>query len=96
MRVEWTERAEADALEIAEYIHVNAHAVARAIYNEIHRQVAMLADFPRMGRPGRVPGTRELVVSGTPYIAAYRVEAHDDAVLILRVLHGTRRWPREF
>ncbi len=38
-----------------------------------------------------MPGTRELVVTGTPYVIAYRVEAH--AVVVLRVMHGARRWP---
>jgi toxin ParE1/3/4 len=57
----------------------------------IEAAVARLADHPHSGRPGRVPGTRELVVSGTPYVVAYRVEPA--AVVILRVLHGTQRWP---
>lgn len=50
-----------------------------------------LAEHPNIGRPGRVPGTRELVVSGTPYIAIYRVRTN--TVWVLRVLHGARRWP---
>jgi len=44
---------------------------------------------PASGRPGRLRGTRELVVTGTPYIAAHRVV--DDMVTILRVLHGARQ-----
>ncbi|MDQ7827232.1 MAG: type II toxin-antitoxin system RelE/ParE family toxin [Candidatus Eremiobacteraeota bacterium] len=47
-----------------------------------------------MGRPGRVPGTRELVVPGTKYIVAYRVRHR--SLQILRVLHGARKWPEEF
>jgi toxin ParE1/3/4 len=47
-----------------------------------------------MGRPGRVTGTRELVVDGTPYILPYRVR--NRVVQILRVLHGARRWPQRF
>jgi addiction module RelE/StbE family toxin len=50
-----------------------------------------LRDFPESGRPGRVAGTRELVVTGTPYVAAYQVT--DTAVRILRVLHGAQQWP---
>jgi toxin ParE1/3/4 len=47
-----------------------------------------------MGRPGRVPGTRELVVSDTPFILPYRVR--DSAVEILAVFHGARQWPEQF
>ncbi|MDQ3530091.1 MAG: type II toxin-antitoxin system RelE/ParE family toxin [Actinomycetota bacterium] len=59
----------------------------------IHAAVSRLAAHPAMARPGRVAGTRELVVVGTPYIVVYRVEA--SAVVILRVLHGAQRWPAE-
>jgi toxin ParE1/3/4 len=47
-----------------------------------------------MGRPGRVKGTRELVIVGTPYIVAYRIKG--DAVQVLRVLHGAQKWPQGF
>jgi plasmid stabilization system protein ParE len=47
-----------------------------------------------MGRPGRVPDTRELVISGTPYIVAYQVQGK--VITILRILHSSRRWPKQF
>ena len=47
-----------------------------------------------MGRPGRVPGTRELVVPGTRYLVPYRVTG--DTLQILRVYHGARNWPEGF
>lgn len=47
--------------------------------------------FPGMGRPGRVAGTRELVVPGTPVILAYR--AHAGRVEVLRILHAKQQWP---
>ena len=53
--------------------------------------VSRLADFPESARPGRVPGTRELVVPATPFIVVYRIEA--TCVVILRVLHGAQKWP---
>ena len=59
----------------------------------VHAAVGRLADYPVMARSGRVAGTRELVVVGTPYIVVYRIEPA--AVVILRVLHGAQRWPRD-
>jgi plasmid stabilization system protein ParE len=47
-----------------------------------------------MGRPGRVHGTSELVVDGTPFIVAYRIR--DETVEILAVLHSSRKWPDDF
>ena len=45
-----------------------------------------------MGRAGRVRGTRELAIDGTPYIVAYRIKGN--VVEVLRVIHGAQRWPR--
>jgi toxin ParE1/3/4 len=56
--------------------------------------VETLARFPDSGRPGRVTGTRELVVTQTPFIVAYR--RRGDAIEILSVLHGRQRWPDGF
>lgn len=57
----------------------------------IQAQIARLAQFPESGRPGRIEGTRELVISGTPFIAAYRIAGN--TIRILRVLHGAQQWP---
>ena len=58
----------------------------------IREQAHALRDFPSAGRPGRVRGTRELVIDRTPYIVAYRVRG--DEVFILRVLRGARSWQK--
>jgi toxin ParE1/3/4 len=67
-------------------------AAAEALDTEIERQVDRLADHPYLGRKGRQPGTRELVISRTPFIAVYRIKPH--AIEILRILHGAQDWPR--
>jgi toxin ParE1/3/4 len=54
----------------------------------------MLADQPGMGRPGRVAGTRELVISGLPFILPYVEKA--GVVTILRVMHTSMKWPEKF
>ncbi len=53
--------------------------------------IGHLEAYPKMARLGRAPNTRELVVTGTPYIVVYRVR--DEIVEVLYVLHGSRKWP---
>jgi toxin ParE1/3/4 len=61
---------------------------------EIIRRVEMIVDHPGLGRPARVEGTRELVLSGLPYVVPYIHQG--DTVVILRVLHGAMKWPDGF
>ena len=61
--------------------------VAVGIYDAINS----LALFPRRGRPGRKPGTREFILPGLPWLAVYRVG--EDVVEIGRILHGAQRFP---
>ena len=91
MRLEWTKRADAAAVEIANYISVDSPAAARMVVEEIHTQIGLLVEYPALGRPGRWPGTRELVVNRTPYIVIYRVKA--TSISIARILHGAQQWP---
>jgi toxin ParE1/3/4 len=93
MRILWLDRAEADLDELFEYLLERDPQAARRVATAIREQVSRLADQPGLGRPGRVAGTRELVITRTPYIVAYTVDRHADAVIVLRVLHGARRWP---
>jgi toxin ParE1/3/4 len=94
VRVHWTTPASRDLLEISDYIAQDSPAAAHRVAKEVRRQVGQLAEHPHIGRPGRVPDTRELVITSTPYIAPYRVAG--EVVEILAVLHGARRWPGEF
>ena len=94
MRVRWLRRALANLQEEALYIAADNPAAAARTVEKIFAAVDRLARHPAMGRSGRVPGTRELVVSGTPYVIPYRVRA--EALEILRVFHAARRWPAEF
>lgn len=67
---------------------------ARRIVARIRSAVEHLRAHPKLGRPGRVAGTRELVVSDTPFIVPYRVR--ESGIEILTVLHAARRWPEDF
>jgi toxin ParE1/3/4 len=75
----------------ANYIAENDPIAARNAVQRIQAAVDQLAEYPSMGRIGRVPLTRELIIGGTPWIIVYRVRA--DAVEIIRVLHGAQSWP---
>ena len=90
----WTRLALHDLDAAYEYIAESNAAAAQQIVERIEAAVAALARHPGIGRAGRVPGTRELVVTGTPFIVAYRVVA--GAVEILAVIHGARIWPDRF
>lgn len=91
MNVEWLPEAARSLTSQIEWIAHDDPVAAIFIGDAIDAAVARLGDYPAMGRPGRVETTRELVVTGTPYLIIYRVEAA--AVVILRVLHGAQRWP---
>ncbi len=91
MIITWTPLAQADLIAIVDYLlEVNPLAAIEA-EQRITSAIEQLAAFPGLGRPGRVATTRELVITDTPYIAAYRIQR--EQVEILRVLHGTRKWP---
>ena len=94
MRVRWLRKALRNLDEEAAYIANDDSAAARIVVERVLNAVAMLAQQPDMGRPGRVPGTRELVVPRTRYIVPYRVRG--DVVEILRVFHTSRRLPRRW
>ena len=92
LELEWREAARADLLGIIDYIaDQNADAAAQLLA-EIEEKVERLRERPKLYRPGRVPGTWELVVRPN-YVVVY---AEDDrAVVILRVLHAAQMWPSE-
>lgn len=94
MSVRWTRRALGALDGIATHIARDNPAAARRIVARVEDAVNQLALHPSMGRSGRVAGTRELIVSGTPFIVPYRVR--EGAVEVLTVLHTARRWPEEF
>lgn len=94
LRVRWLRKALANLEAHAQYIARDNPDAARRVVAAIERSVAVVARYPASGRPGRVDGTRELVVPGAPYILPYRVRGQ--AVEILRVLHAARKWPPTF
>jgi len=94
MQIKWQEAAILDLQYLQEYITQDKPRAAKEIAQRILEAVNLLSHQLSIGRPGRVPDTRELVVSGTPYLLTYRVR--NEAIEILRVLHGAMQWPGRF
>ena len=92
MRVRWLRQALLDLDEIELYIAEDGPAVAVNVVVKIIKAVSLLRTQQGIGRDGRVPGTKELVVPGLPYIVPYRVK--NGAVEVLRVYHTSRKWPQ--
>lgn len=94
MRIKWLRQALRNLDDEAAYIAQDSPKSAAAFVAHLMESAEMLGAHPQMGRPGRVPGTRELVVTRFPYILPYRVR--EQSVEILRVFHTARKWPQRF
>ena len=91
MNLVWSRRAICDLVSLREYIAEDSEQNAALVAMRILKAVDLLQTQPDMGRPGRVLGTRELVVSDTPYIIPYRVRR--ERVELIAVFNGRQRWP---
>ena len=94
MVVVWLEGAVDDLNEIVGYIAARNPGAAAKVAAALHEVAAHLEAHPRLGRRGRLRGTRELVVARFPFIIAYRIKR--DRVEVLRVIHGRRDWELAF
>lgn len=90
MRVEWLKTALKNLDEESAYIAMENPLAARAFVQAIQASVEQLANFPAMGREGRVTGTREWLLPDLPYVIPYRIRG--GRLQILRIFH-TRRLP---
>jgi len=93
MIIKWLDDTIPDLQALREYIAQDKPSAANRLAKEILKVVDLLSAQPSMGRSGRVLGTRELIVSSTPYIIPYRVK--NNSIEILRVLHVAMEWPKE-
>ena len=94
MRIRWTRQALNNFDTAIHYIAAdnpgNAQQVARKVWDSIQ----LLRQQPGMGRPGRVPGTRELIIADLPFIVPYA--EHNGEIVILRIMHTSMKWPELF
>ena len=94
MHIKWTTKARNDLYSVEEYIsRDNPTAAVETVLNIIET-VESLSTFTQIGRPGRVPDTRELLIPSLPFIVPYRVDS--STIVILRVYHTSRKWPDRF
>ncbi len=91
----WSPEAIDDLASLRAFVaEDNPVAAQRVVLHILHNVEALLSAHPEMGRPGRVPGTRELVIPKTPFIVPYRIQ--ENTIQVLRVYHTARRWPEAF
>ena len=93
MKLIWAQSAIDDLDAIREYISQDSPPAACRVLGEIRTGVIDALQHPKAGRPGRVEGTREIVLTKLPYTMPYRLNG--DRVEILRVYHQSRKWPDE-
>lgn len=91
MKVVWSRRAIRHLVQLREYIERDSEQNAALVASRILKAVDLLSTYPGMGRPGRVLGTRELVVPDTAYIIPYRVRC--ERIELIAVFHGRQKWP---
>ena len=94
MNISWTRIAVQDLRAVWDFVGSDNGAAADKIIRRTFSAIEQLQRHPSLGRPGRVPGTRELVIIGTPYIVSYRSIRQE--IQILAIVHGARRWPENF
>jgi toxin ParE1/3/4 len=92
VRIVWSRDAIRDMRALRSFIAEHDPLAAAGTAAKILEAVEMLREFPGMGRAGRKPHTRELVVQGTPYVVPYMVG--EGRIEIIAVIHGARKWPQ--
>jgi len=90
MKILWTQLALFDLDQAYNYISNTSPNRANDIIDRIEQSVTLLQQFPQMGRPGKIPGTKELVIPQTPFILPYRIT--ETTIEILAVIHGAQQW----
>jgi toxin ParE1/3/4 len=94
MKAIWSRRAIQHLVSLRKFIAKDSEQNAAVVATRILQSIELLQTQPEMGRPGRVFGTRELVIPDTPYIVPYRV--HRDRLELIAIFHGYQEWPSKF
>jgi toxin ParE1/3/4 len=84
MTLQWSP----ESIHVAHIAEHDPAAAKRVALHILYCVEYLLSENPKLGAPGRVPGTRELVIPKTPYIVPYRVRG--SRIEIARVYHSSR------
>ncbi len=88
MRLKFARSAASDMENIVDHISQTDPSSAKRVFDEIRAAAGRLAEFPHIGHPGRIMGTRELVIATYPYILVYT--ADPQSVTVIAVFHAAR------
>ncbi|MFM6756635.1 MAG: type II toxin-antitoxin system RelE/ParE family toxin [Dolichospermum sp.] len=91
MQVKWLRRALRNLEQARNYVFQENPTAAQELIIKIQNAANQLQNYPFMGKNGRVEGTRELIISNSPYILIYRVK--EESVEVLRILHTSKCYP---
>jgi addiction module RelE/StbE family toxin len=91
MQVKWLRRALRNLEQARNYVFQDNPTAAQELILKIQNAANQLQNYPFMGKNGRVEGTKELIISNSPYILIYRVK--EESVEVLRILHTSKRYP---
>jgi len=91
MQVKWLRRALRNLEQARNYVFQDNPTAAQELIIKIQNAANQLQKYPFMGKNGRVEGTKELIISNSPYILIYRVK--EESVEVLRILHTSKRYP---
>lgn len=94
LRIRWLKKALKNLEDAYNYLYLDSPSAAQRFAEEVHEQIKLLITAPAMGRPGRVTGTRELVMANFPYVIPYRV--HGDDIQILRLFNTNQKPPERW
>lgn len=94
MKVRWIAEAKQDRANIFDYISVENPRAALKMDELFSEAANKLAQFPKLGRIGKVPGTRELIPHES-YRLVYEVDKATDTVWVMSLVHSARMWPPE-
>ena len=96
MLIRWSLAADNDLAEILAYfISIAEEESGKSVVSQLIKSASRLAQYPLSGRPGRLQGTREIILRKLPYILVYRIVS-SELVEISRALHTSRLWPNIF